>query len=44
MPYEYWGLETRDAILERTKGVATITDDNMACEWKDPLKFPLEAE
>jgi spermidine synthase len=44
VPYEYWGLETRDAILERTKGAAIITDDNMACEWNDPLKFPLEAE
>ncbi len=42
--FDYWGMEGRDSILRRTKDAKIITDDNMACEWENPLKFPLEAE
>lgn len=40
-PYQFWSLETRDRILARTAGATIITDDNMACEWKSPLSFPV---
>ena len=39
-PYDFHALETRANVLTRTTGATEITDDNMACEWKDPLHFP----
>jgi spermidine synthase len=39
-PYDFHALETRANVLARTVGATEVTDDNMACEWKDPLHFP----
>ncbi|MEO6572372.1 MAG: spermidine synthase, partial [Polyangiaceae bacterium] len=39
-PFDSGGLETRANVLTRTVGATEISDDNMACEWKDPLHFP----
>ena len=34
------GLESRDKILARTAMARLVTDDNMAPEWKQALRFP----
>ena len=39
-PFEFYALEGRDDILKRTAGAEIVTDDNMACEWRDLLRFP----
>jgi predicted membrane-bound spermidine synthase len=33
--YEVEGMETRENVLRRTQGMAMVTDDNMATEWRD---------
>ncbi len=33
------GLESRESILQRTSDATIVTDDNMAVEYKDPLKM-----
>lgn len=37
--YEFFALEPRDKLLERTAGARLVTDDDMAAEWEDPLGF-----
>ena len=37
--YEFFALEPRDKLLERTTGARLVTDDDMAAEWEDPLGF-----
>lgn len=40
-PPVFLGLERRESILKKTDGLTTITDDNVASEWKARFKFPL---
>ena len=33
--YQVRGMETRENVLRRTRGLPIVTDDNMATEWRD---------
>jgi predicted membrane-bound spermidine synthase len=37
-PPESEGLESRESMLERFRSARTVTDDNMAPEWRDSLR------
>jgi hypothetical protein len=38
-PPQEEGLETRESVLRRTQSAMLITDDNMAAEWRQVLRF-----
>jgi hypothetical protein len=40
-PPDREGLESRESLLARLSHAKTVTDDNMASEWHDPLSEQL---
>jgi spermidine synthase len=41
---ERYAIETRESVLERTRGGVVVTDDNMHPEFLRPLTFPAEPD